>query len=227
MLSQNLSAIESQCEQFFQNILDLATFYLAAGASAKLIANTELPSGYALEMRMSDDYPSVATTIRQGDDVLALYHRGEYERLNAYQATVALCSLFEVFTARLGETLGVRARRSVSIVSSRRSGGPVEIRNQTLCLVRSIHEAFDIDSQLNKDEALCWIYNFFLLRNIVVHEGGILDAQKRSRLVARWARHPLDQHLEISGNHIDDMVHYLRSHVRAFLYQSRRKCGFT
>lgn len=227
MLSQNLSAIESQCEQFVQNISDLATFYLAADASAKLIANTKLPSGYALEMRMSNDFPSVATTVRQGDDVLALYHRGDYERLNAYQATVSLCSLFEVFVARVGETLGVSARKSISIGSWRRKGSPVEIRNQTLCLVRSIHEEFDIDSQLNEDEALCWIYNFFLLRNIVVHEGGILDAQKRSRLVAGWAHHPLDQHLKISGNHIDDMVHYLRSHARAFLYQSRKRCGFT
>ncbi len=222
MRQYDLSVIEKQCEQFLMNLSDLATFYLAAGASGKLIASLELPEGYELEMRMSNDFPLVATTVRQAKDVTELHQRGEYERLNAYQAMVALCSLFEVFIAKLGDSLGARAGNSIRIVSGRRKGIPIEIRNQTLCLVRAIHEKHGIDSQLNGDTAICWIYNFFLLRNIVVHEGGRLSANKRERLVAKWAQHPLDQRLVVNGNHIDDMVHYLRSHVSSFLYQCRR-----
>ncbi len=224
MLRQNLNSLEFQCEQFMRNVSDLATFYLAADAGAKLIANTELPEGYSLEMRMSNDFSLVATTIRQSEDVLALHKRGGYERLNSYQAVVALCSFFEVFMAGIGETLDVRASKCISIVSWRRSSVPVEIRNQTLCLVRAIHDAFDIDSQLNQDLAICWIYHFIQIRNIVVHDGGLLDEAKRARLVSTWSTHPTDQRLVINGNHIDDMVHFLLSHVRAFLFQVKKKC---
>lgn len=224
MLRQNLNSIESQCEQFLKNLSDLATFYLAADAGAKLIASTELPDGYSLEMRMSSDFPLAATTIRQSDDVVALYKRGDYERLNSYQAVVALCSLFEVFMEGVGETLDVRAGRRIFIVSWRRGRVPVEVRNQTLCLVRAIHETFAIDSQLNQDSAICWIYHFIQLRNIVVHEGGRMDEEKRARLVSAWSKHPTGQRLVINGNHIDDMVHFLHSHVRAFLFQAKKTC---
>ncbi|RYF47025.1 hypothetical protein [Xanthomonas arboricola] len=225
MLRKNLDSLVSQCEQFKANVADLATFYLAAGAGAKLIANTEMPDGYSLEMRMSGDFPLVATTIRQGDDVLALYERGEYDRLNSYQAIVAICSLFEVFVAGVGDTLDMQASRCISITSWRRGNVPVDIRNQTLCMVRSIHEAFDINSPLNGDTAICWIYHFIQLRNIVVHGGGWLDETKRSRLISSWSMHPTDQRLVINGNHLDDMVHFLLSHVRSFLFQAKKTCS--
>lgn len=227
MLSEYLDLIESECEQFKQNIKDISTFYLAAGLSAKLLAAIELPNGDALEMHMSYDFPLEATTIRDAEDVIALYRQGDYERLNAYQSVISLCSMFEFLVTELAEILSVsdRARRSISITSWRRQKLPIKIKNKTLCLVRAIHEAYEIDSQLNEDVSICWIYNFFLLRNIVVHEGGVLKEQKRNRLVTQWAKHPLDQQLFISGNHIDDMVHFLTSHVDAFVYQSRKKCG--
>lgn len=221
MLRQNLESIISQCEQFNANVSDLATFYLAAHAGAKIISSTELPEDYSLEMRMSSDFPLVATTVRQEQDVLALCERGDYDRLNSYQAVVALCSLFEVFVLGVGETLHVRPSRSISVTSWRRGNAPIEIRSPTLCMLRSIHEACDIDSQLNGDTAICWIYHFFQLRNIVVHEGGRLDEAKRSTLVQSWAQHPVGERLVINGNHLDDMIHFLMSHVRSFLFQVR------
>ncbi len=38
------------------NTADLAAFYLAASASAKLITKLELPAGYSVELRMSDNF---------------------------------------------------------------------------------------------------------------------------------------------------------------------------
>ncbi|WGV53289.1 hypothetical protein QIF44_13320 [Stenotrophomonas indicatrix] len=224
MLRQKLDSLVSQCEQFNANVSDLATFYLAADAGAKLISNTRIPEGYSLEMRMSSDFPLVATTVRKQDDVLALCGRGDYERLNAYQAVVALCSLFEVFIVGVGETLHVQPSRCISITSWRRGNAPIDIRSPTLCMLRSIHEAFDIDSPLNGDTAICWIYHFIQLRNIVVHDGGRLEEAKRSRLVSSWSARPTGQHLVINGDHIDDMVHFLLSHVRSFLFQARKRC---
>lgn len=173
---------------------------------------------------MSDNFPKEATTTRNAEEVLTLYRQGTYERLNSYQTVIGLCSMFEVFVASLAEMLDICGKDSISIVSWRRGRHPLKIKNKTLCLVRAIHEALGIESQLGEDSALCWIYNFILLRNVVVHEGGVLKKEVRERLVAKWSKHPVDKHLSISGNDIDDMVCFLKSHIAAFAYQTHKKC---
>ena len=127
--------------------------------------------------------------------------------------------MFEFFVASLAEMLVICGKDSISIVSTRRAMHPIKVSNKTLRLVRAIHEALGIESQLGEDSTLCWIYNFILLRNIIVHEGGILKNEKRERLVAQWSKHPVDKHLSIVGNDIDDMVFFLKSHISAFAHQ--------
>lgn len=225
MLRQHLETIDAHCERFKRNINDISTFYLAAGSSASLLASIELPGGVDWEMHMSDDFPRAATTIRSAEDVISLYRQGAYERLNSYQAVIGICSIFEVLIDALTKKLEVRKAKSISITSWRRESSPVKLENPTLCRVRAIHETFGIESQLGEDIALCWIYNFILLRNVVVHEGGVLKENVRRRLVSKWSNCPLEEHLAIGGNDIDDMVHFLKSHVAAFVFQAHRKYG--
>lgn len=225
MLGQYLSEIEKACTQFKKNIDDISTLYLASEASAKLLATIQLPDNLDWEMRMSDNFHRSATTIRNTDDVLHLLSSGEYERLNAYQAVVSICSVFEEWAQSVSQLISAKKLKCVTIVSWRRKNKAISIENKTLCAISAVHKKFNLDSQLCKDEALCWIYNFFLIRNTVVHQGGILTENVHRRLVGTWSRKPIGQKLTILGNDIDDMVHFMKSNVGSFIYEVRKQCG--
>lgn len=66
--------------------------------------------------------------------------------------------------------------------------GNFEISNGATCSVRAIHEYLGVNSALNLDSALCWIYNYFLLRNIVVDDRGIVTSKKKLRVVEGWRK---------------------------------------
>ncbi|MHB1494561.1 MAG: hypothetical protein ACYCUY_03835 [Acidithiobacillus sp.] len=225
MLKTQLNEIDSACDQFKKTIDDVATLYLASESSASILAAIQLPDDFELQMHLSDDFPKEATTIRDTGDVLRLYRSGTYGRLNSYQVVISLCSVFEVWVKSVADKLRAPERKSISITSWRRENRPEVVKNQTLCLVRSIHDKYGIDSQLGADDTLCWIYNFFLIRNAIVHEGGMLRERTRSRLVAGWKKRPTDQYLVISGNDIDDMVHFIKLNVSSFAYKVHEKCA--
>jgi len=224
MLKQNQALINNACDQFLRNVDDIATFYLSSATSAYLLTTVKLNDELDWEMHLSNNFPTEATTIRTPQDVVSLYNTGDYQRLNSYQAVISLCSIFEVFIKHIGKLLEAKTPKNISITSWRRKNTPVTIRNQTLCLVKSIHDKYEIDSQLINDEALCWIYNFFVIRNAIVHEGGILQKNTQKLLVGDWQKGTLNQYLEVSDNDIDDMVHYLRSHVKSFEYKINDIC---
>ena len=225
-LKSYLGLIESACQQLEKNIDDIATFYLSASVSSTILAAIQLSEDLRIEMHLSDNFSREITTIRNIEDTVNLCNNGILERLNSYQAAIALCSVFEAWVNSLNEKLEVTKEKSITIISWRRKNKPKVINNQTLCLVKSIHDHFEIDTQLCKDEILCWIYNFFVIRNIVVHEGGILRKKERDKLVpqSQWQKQPLNQYIKIYSNYLDDMVYFFKMNVHSFIYEVRRKC---
>jgi hypothetical protein len=219
-MQQNIQGVMEHCDRLNQNIHDISTLYLASEAGAKLLERLEIPEGFDLEMHMSDNFHVSATTIRTPAEVLALYGSGEYARLNAYQTVVSLCSVFEVWSESVLNLVGAQKKKKpLVVVSSRRQNQSVTIRTGALCNVSAIHEACDVESQLITNSALCWIYNFFVLRNAIVHESGLITTQVRQRLVGKWRKQSVGERISLEGNDIDDMVHFLQLNVGAFRYK--------
>ena len=223
MLAKLLPEIEKESERFKSNVDNIATVYLASDAGARLLMSLELPEGHELEMRLSNNFHDSATTIRNPDDVLALYRSGSYARLIAYQAVVNLCSNFESWVDAISQIVKAPTIREIKISSWRRKSPNTVIKTKALCTASAIHQASDIESQLVSGESLCWIYNFFLVRNVIVHNGGVLTAQHRARLVGKWQDLPDNIELEMVWNDIDDMVHFMKANIAAFVYKFRER----
>ncbi|MGF2686283.1 hypothetical protein ACQUWM_07285 [Marinobacter sp. DUT-3] len=215
MVPINLESIRESCERFRLNVDDIATFYLSARMSAELMCGVEKLESSELELHVSDDFPRSWTTIRTPKDVVDLYEQGEFERLNAYQSLVSVCSAFEALFSELHEISDAPTMDKVVIRSYRRKGS-FEIRNKAACSVRAIHEHLGLNSPLNFDSAICWIYNYFLLRNIVVHERGMVTSAKKPRIVGELAETPVGGRLQITSNKLDDLFNFTKDHVSAF-----------
>lgn len=218
----DLESIRESCEKFRLNVDDIATFYLSARMSAELLCGAGDIESSELELHVSDDFPRSWTTIRTPKDVIDLYEQGQYERLNAYQSLVSVCSAFEALFSELHNITGAPTMDKVVIQSYRRNGN-FEIKNKATCSVRAIHNHLGVDSALNFDSAICWIYNYFLLRNIVVHERGVVTSAKKSRIVGELAQTPVGDRLQITSNKLDDLFNFTKDHVSAFEAQVTRK----
>lgn len=215
MVPINLESIRESCERFRLNVDDIATFYLSARMSAELMYGVGKIELSKFELHVSDDFPRSWTTIRTPKDVIELYETGQYERLNAYQSLVSVCSAFEGLIEELYKITKAPAKKEV-LISSYRRNGKFEIQNKATCAVRAIHEHLDIDSALNFDSSICWIYNYFLLRNIVVHERGVVTSKNKSRIVGELAQTSIGDRLKITSNKLDDLFNFTKDHVTAF-----------
>jgi len=215
MLPVNLELIRESCKRFRLNVDDIATFYLSARMSAELMFGVGNKDLSELELHVSDDFPRSWTTIRTPKDVIELYELGEYERLNICQSLVSVCSAFEALFLELHEIADAPTIKKVVISSSRRKES-IGIGNKTICSVRAIHEHLGVDSALNFDNTLCWIYNYFLLRNIVVHERGLVTGKMKQKIVGELAETPVGDRLKITSNKLDDLFNFTKDHMSAF-----------
>lgn len=135
-------------------VLSVATQY----AGSRLMEQLDLSSvGDDLPLAISDDFPEVITTIRTVGDLRKSIRGGEYGQLCLRQATVQLCTAFEVFFDTVSDIYGVSEnslKKNVKATYSVISASPIELGNRAIKQIRKLHERLSIQSVLNNDEVL-------------------------------------------------------------------------
>lgn len=171
-------------------------------------------------MAISDDFPEVLTTIRTVGDLRKSMSSGEYGQLCLRQATVQLCTAFEVFFDTVSKIYGV-SENSLNVVEASYaliSASPIKLGNKTIKQIRKLHDQLSIHSVLNNDEVLVKLTAIVEARNCIVHSAGVVsDANKVLRLSAYAIRHNVGDQLHFPANLFDDFLHYMGIHIVAFV----------
>lgn len=198
-------------------VLSVATQY----AGSRLMEQLDLSSlGDDLPLAISDDFPEVITTIRTVGDLRRSMSSGEYGQLCLRQATVQLCTAFEVFFDTISEIYNISesSLNAVDAIYNVISTSPIRLGNKAIKQIRKLHERLSIQSVLNNDEVLVKLTAIVEARNCIVHFAGVVpDANKVLRLSAYAIRHNVGNHLHLPDNLLDDFLHYMGIHIVAFV----------
>lgn len=198
-------------------VLSVATQY----AGSRLMEQLDLTSvGDDLPLAISDDFPEVITTIRTVGDLRKSMSSGEYGQLCLRQATVQLCTAFEVFFDTISDIYGIQesSLKVVDATYAATTTSPIRLGNRTIKQIRKLHEQLSIQSVLNNDEVLVKITAIIEARNCIVHyAGAVPDNNKVLRLSAYAIRHSINDQLHLADNLLDDFLHYMGIHIVAFV----------
>lgn len=198
-------------------VLNIATHY----AGSRLMEHLDLSSlGDDLHLAISDDFPEFITTIRTVGDLRNYISSGEYSQLCSRQATVQLCTAFELFFDTISEIYGI-SDSSLNVVNATynvASASPITLGNRAIKQIRKLHDQLSIQSVLNNDEVLVKLTAIVEARNCIVHSAGVVpDANKVLRLSAYALRHNIGDQLHLPNNLLDDFLHYMGIHIMAFV----------
>ncbi|WP_145928677.1 hypothetical protein OH491_01445 [Termitidicoccus mucosus] len=198
-------------------VLDIATHY----AGSRLIEHLDISSlGDESQLAISDNYPEPVTTIRTIGELRKSFDSGEYSQLCLRQATIQLCTAFEVFFNSISEIYGIsdNSLELVQVTYKRISTSPIKLGNKTIKQIRKLHKELSFESALNYDEVLAKITSIIETRNCIVHSAGIVpDAGKLIRLSAYAMHHKIGDQLFIPSNSLDDFLHYMGIHIIGFV----------
>jgi hypothetical protein len=198
-------------------VLGIATQY----AGSRLMEQLDLSAlGDDLCLSVSDDFPEAVTTIRTVGDLRNAMKTGEYGQLCLRQATVQLCTAFEVFFDTVSEIYGISVGRSDCVSATYRviSAFPIALGNKAIMQIRKLHNQLFIQSVLNEDEVFVKLAAIIEARNCIVHSAAIVsDAKTVERLRAYAIHHSVGESLQLKDNLFDDFLHYMGIHITAFV----------
>lgn len=198
-------------------VLGVATHY----AGSRLMEKLDLSAlGDDLRLSISDDFPEAVTTIRTVGDLRNAVKTGEYGQLCLRQATVQLCTAFEVFFETVSEIYGIAVSRSDCVSATYRviSTSPLTLGNRAIMQIRKLHDKLSIQSVLNEDEVLVKLTAIIEARNCIVHSAALVsDAKTVERLKAYAIHHSVGESLQLKDNLLDDFLHYMGIHMVAFV----------
>lgn len=198
-------------------VLGIATHY----AGSRLMEKLDLSAlGDDLRLSISDDFPETVTTIRTVGYLRHAIRTGEYGQLCLRQATVQLCTSFEVFFDTISEIYGVSVGRSDCVSATYRliSSFPIRLGNKAIMQIRKLHSQLSIQSVLNEDEVLVKLTAIIEARNCIVHSAAVVsEAKTVERLRAYAINHCVGDSLHLKDNLLDDFLHYMGIHIVAFV----------
>lgn len=198
-------------------VLGIATHY----AGSRLMEQLDLSAlGDDLRLSISNDFPEAVTTVRTVGELRNAVKTGEYGQLCLRQATVQLCTAFEVFFDTVSEIYGISVSRSDCVSATYRaiSASPIALGNRTIMQIRKLHNQLSIQSVLNKDEVLVKLTAIIEARNCIVHSAAVVSDEKKVERLKAYAIHQnVGDLLQFKDNLFDDFLHYMGIHIVAFV----------
>jgi hypothetical protein len=200
---------------FIEFLSGVATHF----AGSRLLEALDLERlGEDTEIALSNDFPDHYTTIRNVADLTSIVESGYYSQLSLRFATIQLCTAFEVLFDSIARIYEVVVDRDPPVDALNGAATPIRLGNKTIKQIRKLHYVLAVDTVLNDDDVLIKLNAIIESRNCFVHSGGRVPSEgKQSRLGAYGIRSSVGEILYLEPNLFDDFLHYVLSHVRAFM----------